>query len=342
MPARQTAAHQTESPSYKVGYRNPPRHAQFRKGQSGNPGGRPRRDEAERLKAITLQEAYRGVAIKENGVMVPVAAIQAVMRRQVELAMEGNVHAQRDLLRAVRTYERADAEKAAMEEYVEELARQGADLLEEGVLAARRAAQTPEKKLTLIEAAQRVRELLGLHQRKDNDEAGDPGTTETDAEQQTAEEPEEQDQEDVEEEAETATEETDTEWNAAPPQPENGRAPAIPPFVSQPAAERPADLRPRQARRRASRGTPEPAPSEGADAGARSYGITRGVIPRESGGSSNPRRCGVLDPRFREDDSGEAHAPAAKSAKVPDKFPVLRDSGRRSKRAARRQRGRGG
>ena len=27
------------------------------------------------------------------------------------------------------------------------------------------------------------------------------------------------------------------------------------------------------------------------------------VIPRESGGSSNPRRCGVLDPRFRGDDT---------------------------------------
>jgi len=28
-----------------------------------------------------------------------------------------------------------------------------------------------------------------------------------------------------------------------------------------------------------------------------------GVIPRESGGSSNLRRCGVLDPRFRGDDT---------------------------------------
>ena len=125
-PARQTAAHETESAPYKVGYRNPPRHTQFRKGRSGNPGGRPRRDEAERLKAITLEEAYRGVLIKENGVMTPVLAIQAVMRRQVELAMEGNVHAQRDLLRAVRTYERDDMEKAAIDEYVEALVRQAA------------------------------------------------------------------------------------------------------------------------------------------------------------------------------------------------------------------------
>lgn len=350
MPARQTAAHETESASCKVGYRNPPRHTQFRKGQSGNPGGRPRRDEVERLKAITFQEAYRAVVIKENGIMAPVPAIQAVMRRQVELAMEGNVHAQRALLRAVGTYERADAEKAALEEYVEELARQAADL-EEGVLAARRAAQTPEKKMTLIEAARRVRELLGLNRPKDNGEARDPGTAETVAEQETTEEPEEREQEDNEE-TERATEKTDAEWNAATPppvdrapQPENGTSPAAPPFVSRPAAEPPADPRPRPPRRRASHGTPEPAPSEGADAGPTSHGITCGVIRRESGGSSNPRRCGGLNLRRRGDDSGEFRAPArpaAKSAKIPDKFPVLRDSGRRSKRAARRQRGRGG
>jgi len=36
---------QTTSASYEVGYRKPPRHTQFQKGQSGNPGGRPRRSQ---------------------------------------------------------------------------------------------------------------------------------------------------------------------------------------------------------------------------------------------------------------------------------------------------------
>jgi hypothetical protein len=31
-------APQTTSASYEVGYRKPPRHTQFQKGQSGNPG----------------------------------------------------------------------------------------------------------------------------------------------------------------------------------------------------------------------------------------------------------------------------------------------------------------
>src|ERR1700736_415072 len=45
-------APQTTSASYEVGYRKPPRSTQFQKGQSGNPGGRPRRLAAERLEEL--------------------------------------------------------------------------------------------------------------------------------------------------------------------------------------------------------------------------------------------------------------------------------------------------
>jgi hypothetical protein len=59
-------ARQTQSAPGDVGYGKPPRHTQFRKGQSGNPGGRPRREQVERLKALTLQEAYRGSSSSET------------------------------------------------------------------------------------------------------------------------------------------------------------------------------------------------------------------------------------------------------------------------------------
>src|SRR5262249_47497109 len=137
-------------------------HTQFRKGRSGNPGGRPRREPIERLKALTLQEAYRGVVIKrEDGVAEPALAIQAILRSQIELAMNGNVRAQRDILNAVRTFERADAEAAAVNAYVEELVRQAADV-EEALQAARDDAPTAEKKMSYVEAARRVIALLGL------------------------------------------------------------------------------------------------------------------------------------------------------------------------------------
>lgn len=88
-------ARQTDSPAYDIGY------------------GRPRRELMERLKALTLEEAYRGVLIRrEDGVAEPAIAIQAVLRSQIERAMNGDVRAQRDVLRTVRTFEREDARAA--------------------------------------------------------------------------------------------------------------------------------------------------------------------------------------------------------------------------------------
>src|SRR5262252_3716414 len=99
-------ASQTTSASYEVGYRKPPRHTQFQKGQSGNPGGRPRRSSAERLEELALYEAYRTTIVMEDGHAIPMPAIQAVLRRQLESAASGNVRAQRDILAMVRDIER--------------------------------------------------------------------------------------------------------------------------------------------------------------------------------------------------------------------------------------------
>lgn len=103
------------SARYEVGYGRPPRHTQFRKGRSGNPGGRPRGLPVQRANALLLQEAYRVVAIKEDGRMVPVSAMQAILRSQVELAINGHFRAQRDILQAVQGIERSKAYGAHIE-----------------------------------------------------------------------------------------------------------------------------------------------------------------------------------------------------------------------------------
>ena len=100
-------APQTTSVSYEVGYRKPPRHSQFQKGQSGNPGGRPRRSPARRLEELALYEAYRTTIVMEDGHAMPMPAIQAVLRRQLECAAGGNVRAQRDILAMIRDIEQA-------------------------------------------------------------------------------------------------------------------------------------------------------------------------------------------------------------------------------------------
>src|SRR4051812_38677849 len=93
--------------AYTVGYRKPPVHSRFRKGQSGNPRGRPRGAMSTgRAKALALKEAYRPVTIREGDKILTLPAIQAVMRSQVALAAKGNGPAQRTVIEAVQTIER--------------------------------------------------------------------------------------------------------------------------------------------------------------------------------------------------------------------------------------------
>ena len=120
-----------------VGYGQPPVHSRFRKGQSGNPGGRPRGVTAGRAMALALKEAYRPVAVKQGGKTVTMPALQAVLRSQVALAAKGNASAQRALFETVQAIEREVDARGARE---------------------RPADETPE--LSEFEAARRVAFLL--------------------------------------------------------------------------------------------------------------------------------------------------------------------------------------
>ena len=97
-----------------VGYRKPPVHSRFRKGQSGNPGGRPKGMTSGRAAALMQQEAYRRIRVKEGDKVVTMTVFQAVLRSLITLAMKGNSGAQRAFLDLVRAIEResADAQSA--------------------------------------------------------------------------------------------------------------------------------------------------------------------------------------------------------------------------------------
>ena len=100
---------------YEVGYAKPPQRTRFRKGQSGNPGGRPRGMTAGRAKALALKEAYRMVRVKEGDSIVLLPAIQAILRGQVALAAKGNGAAQRAVIDKVQAIEQELALEAAAE-----------------------------------------------------------------------------------------------------------------------------------------------------------------------------------------------------------------------------------
>ncbi len=110
--AHRDATESSQEPEYEVGYRKPPKHTRFVKGQSGNPRGRPRKPKPRPLQLSDApsdrfleEEAYRPIALRENGQAIELPAVKAVMRALTTSAIKGNRLAQKYLLEHVRGME---------------------------------------------------------------------------------------------------------------------------------------------------------------------------------------------------------------------------------------------
>ena len=82
---------------YEVGYGKPPKPTQFRKGQSGNPNGRPR-------KQPTVADAARKalnskVRVRDGDKVRQITQLEAVFLKQLEKAMKGDPKAAELVLR---------------------------------------------------------------------------------------------------------------------------------------------------------------------------------------------------------------------------------------------------
>ena len=84
-------------PGYEVGYGKPPQSTRFRKGQSGNPKGRPKGVQS--FARLARQAFNEKIAIKENGKRRIITKLHAALKQLANKAASGDAAAIREVLR---------------------------------------------------------------------------------------------------------------------------------------------------------------------------------------------------------------------------------------------------
>lgn len=73
---------------YDVGFGRPPHASQFKPGQSGNPGGRPKG--AKSINTMMHEALYRKITISENGGSRKITVVEGFFRKVTKSALEGD------------------------------------------------------------------------------------------------------------------------------------------------------------------------------------------------------------------------------------------------------------
>jgi hypothetical protein len=88
---------------YSVGFRKPPRHTQFKPGQSGNPHGRPKRKNS--VADVIQKELHARVAIVNDGKRRTVPMQVAIIKQLLNLAAKGDSKVFGNLMKALKLHQ---------------------------------------------------------------------------------------------------------------------------------------------------------------------------------------------------------------------------------------------
>lgn len=100
-----------------VGYCNPPRHTRFKKGQSGNPKGRTKKNK--NWATVLIETLNEKVAINENGKRKKITKLEAMAKQTANKAASGDVRAARMLFDLIQQVEIKEPTASASEPFGE-------------------------------------------------------------------------------------------------------------------------------------------------------------------------------------------------------------------------------
>lgn len=100
----------TKKKDYEVGYGKPPKEHQFKKGQSGNDKGRPKKVigefqmRHEDVRDLLLRSLKQAVPLKKNGEITTMPYIMALFEKIKQDALKGDRYARKYLLEMMATF----------------------------------------------------------------------------------------------------------------------------------------------------------------------------------------------------------------------------------------------
>jgi hypothetical protein len=101
--------------SYSVGFGKPPSDSKFRKGRSGNPGGRPKG--AKSLASLLMESVNEQVTVTESGRRKQITKLEATTKQLANKAAQGDQRAAKLIFDMIQLLEnRSHAANAALEQ----------------------------------------------------------------------------------------------------------------------------------------------------------------------------------------------------------------------------------
>lgn len=137
--------------NYEVGYKKPPRTTRFPKGRSGNPKGRPK--DSKNLVTLFDQELDKPVVIQENGKKIHLSKREALVKRVVNSALNGDAKATSALINMDQA--RQESEPEVME--LNETDREMYERLQQRIIDKNRREDERKAKTTNLKKPRKIR-----------------------------------------------------------------------------------------------------------------------------------------------------------------------------------------